>query len=292
MSTVVFVATVFVAALSLNTAVALAQTEHEVHHPESAPPAETPAQQASTTPMMALAQKRMEEMQSHWQEMSETQDPAERRKLIQAHREKMREMTAMLQAQGMMPMVKRMGEMDLNLEKILATDDPQERQRLIREHREAMRQTMGMMRGGPGPMAMMGDSGMSACPGMMPTVQRLEELQADLDKILETEASAKRQELLEAYRDKLSGTIGMMGGGQGGMMGGGQGGMMGGGQGGMMGGGQGGMMGGGQGGMMGGGQGGMMGGQMPDVEQMHQSVERRLELIQRLVEQLLEYHIR
>ena len=85
---------------------ALAQTEHQAHHPENTAQGET--SQADTTtsapPMTSPMLQRMEEMQSHWEKLSQTTDPAERQKLMQEHRQKMRELaTIMRNMQGNCP---------------------------------------------------------------------------------------------------------------------------------------------------------------------------------------------
>lgn len=66
------------------------------------------AQQAGTPPPASprppdaatLMQQRMEEMQSHWEKMNQTQDPAERQKLMLEHRQRMQELMAELRKQS------------------------------------------------------------------------------------------------------------------------------------------------------------------------------------------------
>jgi hypothetical protein len=126
----------------------------------------------------------------------------------------------------------------------------------------------------PQGMPVMGGQGtgsrMMAGAGQKPMMQRLQALRADVDEILSTEDPAKRQELLEAHRNKLDEAIARVGTRQGGQ--------------------------GKQHGMRGG-HGkhhGMKGGQgkrRHHDDGFHQRVEKRLELIQTLVEQVLENQI-
>jgi hypothetical protein len=85
-------------ALALSTPFALAQTEHQAHHPEDTAQGETSQSDttASAPPMTSPMLQRMEEMQSHWEKLSQTTDPAERQKLMQEHRQKMRELATMM----------------------------------------------------------------------------------------------------------------------------------------------------------------------------------------------------
>lgn len=101
-------------ALLLSTPLALAQQQDsEAHHPADAPTVDTtgssspPAEPApATTPMESVMAQKLEEMQSHWDKMLQTQDPAERQKLMEEHRQEMRELHAMMRGaqggQGMM----------------------------------------------------------------------------------------------------------------------------------------------------------------------------------------------
>jgi len=122
--------TIFVLSLSLSPTVLLGQQEqlsqeHEAHHPEGAASTDetTASDQTSTEASsdekdeeteakdsinlsLASMQQRMEEMLSHWDKMSQTTDPAQRRQLMLEHRQKMMALNAamrdMARRQGMM----------------------------------------------------------------------------------------------------------------------------------------------------------------------------------------------
>ena len=128
----------------------------------------------------------------------------------------------------------------------------------------------------PQPQGVKTLGGQAMPPGMMrgkgrqPMRRRLQALRADVDEILTTDDPAERQELLEAHRDKLDEAIAMLGARQGGH------------------------------GRMHGkkiGHGkhhGIKGGhgkRRHHDDGFHQRVEKRLELIQNLLEQVLEYQI-
>jgi hypothetical protein len=85
-------------ALVLSTPVVLAQqAEHEAHHPAGLPAAETSAPAtAPATSLESVLTQRLEELQSDWDKISQTQDPAERQKLMEEHQQKLRELSALL----------------------------------------------------------------------------------------------------------------------------------------------------------------------------------------------------
>lgn len=105
-----------------------------------------------------------------------------------------------------------------------------------------------------GGMGMMGGQG-----GMMSMMQRMQEMQAGMDRIMDTDDPEKRMELMQEHRQQLQETMGMMGEMQ-----------------------QGGGM-----GMMKGM--GMMGGQMNCMGMMeaYRQMDKRLDLMQQLLEQRL-----
>ncbi|HRX71119.1 MAG TPA: hypothetical protein P5329_08090 [Candidatus Competibacteraceae bacterium] len=119
--------TIFALSLSLSPTVLLAQQEplpqeHEAHHPEGAVSTdetaasdqagtgaasdEPTAAKDSTDLLLATLQQRMEEMLSHWDQMSQTTDPAQRQQLMLEHRRKMMALNVtmrdMARRQGMM----------------------------------------------------------------------------------------------------------------------------------------------------------------------------------------------
>jgi hypothetical protein len=164
-------------ALLLSMPVVLAQqADHEAHHPAGLPAAEMVA--PATTPTMAPATslesvlaQRLEELQSDWDKISQTQDPAERQKLMEEHRQKLRELSALLRG-GILrgtpggPGMKMMGGGS----------------------------GMEMMGGGPGGMGMMGGGPgmgmMGGCHAMMRAHQqqverRLDIIQKLLEQVLE-----------------------------------------------------------------------------------------------------------
>ena len=119
--------TIFALSLSLSPTVLLAQQEqrpqeHEAHHPEGAVSTDEPtasdqtstgaandeptAVKDSADPLLATLQQRMEEMLSHWDQMSQTTDPAQRQQLMLEHRRKMMALNVtmrdMARRQGMM----------------------------------------------------------------------------------------------------------------------------------------------------------------------------------------------
>jgi hypothetical protein len=96
---------IFTIALAIGSPFALAQQQqdHEAHHPEAASQGEVqpegatqPEQPTETPSMLSLMQQRMEEMQTHWDKMSQITDPAERQKQMQEHRRKMQALAAMM----------------------------------------------------------------------------------------------------------------------------------------------------------------------------------------------------
>ncbi len=89
---------IFAIALAIGSPFALAQQQdHEAHHPEAASQGEPQPEQTAETPsMLSIMQQRMEEMQAHWDKMSQTIDPAERQKQMQEHRQKMQALAVMM----------------------------------------------------------------------------------------------------------------------------------------------------------------------------------------------------
>ncbi|MET3999968.1 hypothetical protein CFI10_14525 [Marinobacterium iners] len=106
-----------------------------------------------------------------------------------------------------------------------------------------------------GGMGMMGGQ-----DGMLPMMQRMREMQSGMDRIMDTDDPEKRMELMQAHRQQLQETMGMMGEMQ---QGGGMGTMK----------------------SM-----GMMGGQMNCMGMMeaYRQMDKRLDLIQQLLEQRLD----
>jgi hypothetical protein len=105
----------------------------------------------------------------------------------------------------------------------------------------------------------------------MPMMQRMEEMQAQMETIVSTDDPAKRLDMMKEHRQQMQDAMAMMRGMQ-------QGGGMG-----MMGGAQGGM------GMMAGGKG--MGGQMmmhAGMMEAYRQMDKRLDLMQQMLEQLME----
>lgn len=109
--------TIFALSLSLSPTVLLAQQEqrpqeHEAHHPEGAVSTDEPtasdqtstgaandeptAVKDSADPLLATLQQRMEAMLSHWDQMSQTTDPAQRQQLMLEHRQKMMALNVMM----------------------------------------------------------------------------------------------------------------------------------------------------------------------------------------------------
>lgn len=195
---------VAVLALALSAPTLPAQQDQqppESYHPDAHQQSNAIAQENSD-PLDLL----VEEMQSHIDKMLQTQDPAERQKLMEAHRSKMHDLRAKLQDmpsqavgrlgdQGI-PMGKRMlgngmmahmREMQADMEKIIATDDPVERRKRWEEHREKMQEhhqqmqnMMGMMHGG----MMGGGHGTGADARWMQQVEkRLDLIQAILERL-------------------------------------------------------------------------------------------------------------
>ena len=143
---------IIASAIAFSTPVALAQQDE---------PMETDSTAEVTPPPVMM--QRMEEMQEHWEKMMQADDPDERRKLMEEHRQKMQELAGTMRrmqgvgqgeteccrdvgssGQGMRPMRQRMEEMHAHMEKMMQTDDPAERRKLMQEHRQKMRETMAM----------------------------------------------------------------------------------------------------------------------------------------------------
>jgi hypothetical protein len=121
-------------------------------------------------------QQRLDRMQGIADRLAQTDDPAERRALMQEHRQAMQETRSMMGAmQGGMGMHGNM---------------------------PAGKGGMGMMGSG---MGMMGGQS-----GMMPMMQRMEAMHARMDQIMETEDPAKRQELIKETRQQMQDAMGMM----------------------------------------------------------------------------------
>ncbi len=77
---------------------ALAQQDHEAHHPPADPvPVERAAPDAAP-PMMEKMMERMERMQADMDQLAQTQDPTERQELIEAHKQRMHEFSGMMRA--------------------------------------------------------------------------------------------------------------------------------------------------------------------------------------------------
>jgi hypothetical protein len=169
-------------ALSLAAPLALAEQDqdHQAHHPDAAAPGEAAA-------MPSPMQQRLDYMQAIVDRLAETDDPAERRELMQEHRQAMHDARSMMGGMGgmdmmggaqggmgmmggqsgMMPMMQRMEEMQAQMETIVSTDDPAKRLDMMKEHRQQMQDAMAMMRGMQqgGGMGMMG--GAQGGMGMM-----------------------------------------------------------------------------------------------------------------------------
>ena len=86
--------TALVCALVASIAPAQTQEQPQSHTIERAAPSGVIT--AKPIPPLTLMQQRLEEMQSHWQRMSQTTDPVERQQLMQEYQEKMQEIGAML----------------------------------------------------------------------------------------------------------------------------------------------------------------------------------------------------
>ncbi|GGB92546.1 hypothetical protein GCM10011352_18250 [Marinobacterium zhoushanense] len=154
-------------------------------------------------------------------------------------------------------MQERLDRMQTLADQLATTEDAAQRRDLMEEHRKAMTDIRGMMGGMPqgGGMGMMGGMEMMSGQGaMMPMMQRMQEMQAGMDRIMDTDDPQKRMKLMKDHRQQLQETMGMMGGMQqsAGM--------------------------------------GMMGGQMGCVGMMeaYRQMDKRLDLMQQLLEQRLD----
>lgn len=87
-----------VAALALSAA-AWSQTQDQPQAGQQRPDAQTHTASPQADPGRRL-QQQLQDMQSDWEKLSQATDPAERQKILQAHREKMLQLAALLRAQA------------------------------------------------------------------------------------------------------------------------------------------------------------------------------------------------
>ena len=171
------------------------------HHPDAGAQSGTPAGMAGATmqsPIQPLMKERLEQMQSLADQLATTDDPAQRRELMEEHRRAMTEFRGMMggmQQQGggmmggmgmmggqggMMPMMQRMQMMQAGMDRIMDTDDADKRMELMQEHRQQLQETLGMMGGmqqggGMGMMKGMGMmNGQMNCVGMMEAYRQMD----------------------------------------------------------------------------------------------------------------------